>query len=57
MSRRSLAIVGAVLVAYAILGHRYLAYWHSDATLWPYAASVTPLNPLPVTNALIVRHP
>ncbi len=55
MSRRSLAIVGAVLMAYAILGHRYLAYWQSDATLWPYAASITPLNPVPVANAWMVR--
>ncbi len=56
MSRRSWAAVIGLLIAYALLGHRYLAYWQSDATLWPYAAAITPNNPLPVANAQIVRH-
>lgn len=57
MSRRSLALVVALVMAYAVLGHRYLSYWHSDRTLWRYAAAQTPQNPLPVVNNLIASLP
>lgn len=55
MSRAAWITVIVLGFVYAVLGHRYMALWESDQTLWPYAAHQTPLNPVPVVNAEMVR--
>ena len=55
MSRNAVLLVVGLLGVYALLGHRYMALWQSDAQLWTYAARVTPNHVIPRLNAEIVR--
>ncbi len=56
MSYARWGVVALIAISYVVIGHRYAGYWRADRLLWPYAASLTPLNPVPVVNAYVVAH-
>ena len=45
------ALLAAIIVGgYAMLGHTYVAVWHSDLTLWNHARLVAPFSPRSFLN-------
>ncbi len=46
---RACLVIG-LIVAYAWLGHSYVAVWQSDLTLWNHARLQSPWKPRPTLN-------